>query len=291
MKAVYHLFHSEADLVHFHISAIGNFYMAGFPLIWSAQASTCKVLTIHSGSFSEKLNQSNYLKKAAFKYLLKKIDHIIVVNESQKAFLGHLDLPLDKISVVPAFLPPVVKKNDQLKNDVCQLRTKSDVLILVSGYALWYYGFHVVIEALKNLGSIDKSISVIFAFYNSYDESYVTELKADLADNFPHLIYRDLCPDEFAYLLSLIDIYVRPTDRDGDAVALREAAYFGKQVIASDCVQRPEGTLLFKTMDAASLSQAVIKVIECKSSGCISFDFEINKLKLLDIYSTLLESK
>ena len=50
---------------------------------------------------------------------------------------------------------------------------------------------------------------------------------------------------------------MRATDRDGDAVAIREASYFGKTVIASDCVERPSGTILFRTGDAESLAGAL----------------------------------
>lgn len=287
-KAVCHIFNNGADLIHFHISAIGNFCIAGFPLIWSARTSTPKVLTIHSGSFLEIFNKANFLKKTAFRYLAKKIDHIIVVNEKQKDILRHLDLPVDRVSVIPAFLPPVAKRAIGLERDISGLRSKSDVLILVSGPALRYYGFHTALEALRSLRGINRNISLIFAFYTAYDEPYVTELEAGLSGGFPHLVYRDLRPDEFSYLLSLVDIYIRATDRDGDSVALREAAYFGKQIIASDCVQRPEGAVLFKTMDPDSLGQAIARVIESESLGHIEFDFESNKLKLLNIYSTLL---
>lgn len=64
-----------------------------------------------------------------------------------------------------------------------------------------------------------------------------------------------------------------------DAVALREAAYFGEQIIASDCVVRPVGALLFETMNYVSLKNSLATALENPEMGLVDFDFQKNMVE------------
>lgn len=64
-------------------------------------------------------------------------------------------------------------------------------------------------------------------------------------------------PLSFIRLIEQSDMILRPTNTDGDALTVREALFLGKQVIASDVVKRPGGTLLFRNRDAGSLADAI----------------------------------
>ena len=64
-------------------------------------------------------------------------------------------------------------------------------------------------------------------------------------------------PHSFFRLLKLSDIMVRATSTDGDSLSVKEALTLQKKVIATDCVDRPEGVVLFKYDDAESLSKAL----------------------------------
>jgi len=57
----------------------------------------------------------------------------------------------------------------------------------------------------------------------------------------------------FVKLIEQSDMVIRPTNTDGDSLTIREGLYLNKIVLASDIVQRPEGTKLFKTRDAEDL--------------------------------------
>ena len=50
-------------------------------------------------------------------------------------------------------------------------------------------------------------------------------------------------------LFKKINLFIRPTFTDGDAVSIREALSFNCSVIASDVVQRPKSTVTFKNRD------------------------------------------
>lgn len=53
-------------------------------------------------------------------------------------------------------------------------------------------------------------------------------------------------PHSFLKVLNYSDIMIRNTQTDGDALSVKEALYFKKNVFASNCVDRPSGVFLFK---------------------------------------------
>lgn len=61
----------------------------------------------------------------------------------------------------------------------------------------------------------------------------------------------------FYALIKQSDIVVRATSTDGDSLSVREALYAGKPVVATDCVDRPSGTILFKYNDRQSFELAL----------------------------------
>ena len=61
----------------------------------------------------------------------------------------------------------------------------------------------------------------------------------------------------FVRLILESDLVLRATNTDGDALSLREALFFEKTVIASDVVDRPAGTVLFRNRDANDLAKKI----------------------------------
>ena len=61
----------------------------------------------------------------------------------------------------------------------------------------------------------------------------------------------------FFEILKLSDCYIRATTTDGDSLSVKEALSINKPVIASDCVDRPAGCILYKTADTGALLQRV----------------------------------
>jgi len=58
------------------------------------------------------------------------------------------------------------------------------------------------------------------------------------------------------------DLFLRPTNTDGDAVSIREALHFKVPAVASDVCPRPEGTILFKCRDIDDLTSKVKEVLD-----------------------------
>ncbi len=62
-------------------------------------------------------------------------------------------------------------------------------------------------------------------------------------------------------LLKAATVLLRPTTTDCDAVSIREALQFGRPVVASDGVARPEGTVVIVSRDLASFVIATRRVL------------------------------
>jgi glycosyltransferase involved in cell wall biosynthesis len=64
----------------------------------------------------------------------------------------------------------------------------------------------------------------------------------------------------FFEVLKQTDCFIRNTTTDGDSLSIKEALYSGTRVIASDCVDRPAGVIVFEISNPRSLEKAIFKV-------------------------------
>ena len=63
-------------------------------------------------------------------------------------------------------------------------------------------------------------------------------------------------------LLSKASVFVRATTTDGDSIMVREALEAGIPVVASDCVERPPGCILFRSGDRTSLRESLVQAFD-----------------------------
>ena len=66
-------------------------------------------------------------------------------------------------------------------------------------------------------------------------------LEADLSEIPWAKVWNELSPQRLASLVASSSALLRPTDRDGDSLIIREAIALGTRVIASDVSPRPAG--------------------------------------------------
>ncbi|MFY9781708.1 MAG: glycosyltransferase family 4 protein [Candidatus Baltobacteraceae bacterium] len=253
LRALAALRRSDASIVHFHVSAMDAFLWAVYPLLSSLNSKARRIVTVHGGSFVRSFESGPAWRRAALRSILGRFDLIVTVNHEQRRFIEGLGVDARRVKVVPAFLPPVATESPRVSEVLASLQGCRPIVVS-SGRGERYYGFHLILDALELDRSADRP-GLILCVYDSYDEKYMAELAA--RRKIRCTIVRDLDPGEFAWILERSDAYVRASDRDGDAVAIREAAFFGKAVIASDCVERPVGTVLFRTGDAGALAVAL----------------------------------
>jgi glycogen synthase len=265
VRAVAALRRQRPRIAHVHVSAMRTFALAGWPLLWALPRTTRSVLTVHSGSFVGEVGDAPGWRRALIASLVRRFDHIIAVNEEQRNVLCEIGVDSGRITVVPAFVPPIAEDGPESRA-VRSARAAGGAVVVVSGYAQRHYGFHDVIAAVGRLCAGGRNVTLAVCWYHSYDPAYLAVIEAQLRD-VPSLVFRDLSPGRFAAVLAAGDCYVRATDRDGDAVAIREAAFFGRPVIASDAVARCEGVRLYSHGNVVALASAIATCLSDPEAG------------------------
>ena len=247
----------KPDVIHIHVSAMEKFVYAGPILFLLSGRSAKRVLTIHSGSFVKRFLDQSSFKRLFTIGFLKKFSSLIAVNFDQKKVLAEHGCDKEKIAVVPAYLPAEVTESSTLRGLVDKAGFDGKKLLVTSGYGLQLYGYEKIIEALSIDPNLAKEFRLVVCLYNTYDEDYLGRLNDSISRLDDAVVLRGLAAGEFAYLLGQASVYVRATDRDGDAVAIREANSFGVKVIATSVVLRPEYCTLFDRNQTSSLIKAL----------------------------------
>ncbi len=252
------------SIVHIHASAFRN--LLKIYLLSRFFKNQSKLITIHSGTFNKKLNKQLKFKHYFLRKVLGNFNYIITVNIEQKQLLSNvLRIDSDKIVVIPAFIHPISSLEDFDNEDISLIEQSNKIKIVMSGYLQNYYGYDLVLEYLEN----NKKYFGLFIFYGTHNEEYKNRIisRIEILDNAHYFI--DLSPQQFNWLLKNADVYLRNTDRDGDCVAIREAAYWGVKVCASNAVTRPIGTELFSFNNKFEFENAVRNVMNQPNSGKI----------------------
>lgn len=230
------------------------------------------------------------------KFFVKKCDTLLVVNETtEKVFSGSVK----NLICFAAFIPPDLDQEPELPElvaDWCNKRRKSsDTVIMVSnawnlvthnGFDL--YGLDLCIEAMRLL--VEKGVTnyyLVFVVASNTSNQKMME-------GYKHFIQENKLEDyiliwesslSFVRLIKESDIVLRATNTDGDPLTIREAFCFGKSVIASDVIARPENTLLFKNRDAESLSRTILEATCSKNkSVCNNYSIDYYKKFYMDIF-------
>ena len=226
---------------------------------------------------------------------------IIIVNPH---IAERLHLAIDKCIVQHAFLPPDMADEPALPVTVAEWlrRAKENNSIIICANASKLdlfnnedlYGLDMCIEVARRLK--EKRLSVSFVFIVSAADpstgSFAKNFKliADLGLQEYFMLVNERL--SFVRLIENADIVLRPTNKDGDALTVREAIFLGKTALASDVVERPEGTVLFKTRDMKDLEiklEALVRNANAKSDHLktVSYNNEDFKKFYVNLINTV----
>lgn len=255
---------SKADIVHINSG------------IWSLRALNiiaCKlilrkkvIVTIHRDPNIEP-------HTGLTKWLLKMCDTAILVNKE-----GYDAMRTDSkcnYVLLPAFLPPDMNEEPELPIEVSEWLEKvnhkdNSYIMCSNAYRLMIhngedlYGLDMCIEAMIGLQKEQRDIQfyLIFVLASNPDQHERLAGYKDIISrnglNDKILIWE--APASFVRVLQRCDLVLRTTNTDGDAVSIREAQYFGKPVLASDVVGRPDGVYLFKARDVEDLTTKIKEI-------------------------------
>lgn len=245
----------SADIVHIH-SSIRLFLFIHLMVASLLRKPT--VITLHSW---REPAIKNGLWRCLFKLLKPRL--IFVSHEIQQ----RIDLPG---LVKEAYVHPDLDDEAELPAEVVDFvddnKAKGAVICVSNAYRLTQhqgeclYGLDMCLEAIDKIKLQSQNNLVMIYVVANYenDQSIVAQYQQFIEDHKLHdhfLLYKGSL--SFSKLLMAADMSVRATNTDGDALSVRESINLGCLTIASDCVARPEGSLLFKTRNTDDLVKVI----------------------------------
>jgi glycosyltransferase involved in cell wall biosynthesis len=223
---------------------------------------TTSILTIHGNLFAHSA-VNNLLQFYAIRFC----NYPILLNE--KSF--HLAKEMNSNSKwMSAFIPPQKQEflNIDLQDRIKYVKTKCKYVFCTNAHSLVYdtkgneiYGILFLVDFFKD---------------NPKDGFVVSDPKGEYLRFFKNnnfVLGENIIlltgNHSFFEVLKQADCFIRNTTTDGDSLSIKEALFSGTRVIASDCVDRPAGVIVFEVSNPQSFENAIFKV---KTEGNISLE-------------------
>jgi glycosyltransferase involved in cell wall biosynthesis len=259
---------ADEDIIHYQSSGWRVRMWIGL-LPWRAKT----VVSIQGNSLVDSWIQGGHLRRALIRLALYRTSYIILSNSDYVDFVLSLGIPQERVAVVPAFIPPVVDEQDDAQiptnvRDFCDAHTP---LLMANGTVVFYrgedlYGLDLLVELIRALKPVYSKVGLVCPlrpFSGGAERAYWTNLQAQVES---YGLTEDVCwvTDGIPVVYPLMrqsDLFIRPTNTDGDAVSVREALYFRTPVVASDASPRPQGTVLFRNRDVGDLILQVKRIL------------------------------
>ena len=195
-----------------------------------------------------------------------------------------------KAVLFSAFIPP--QKSESLLPEILKkannVRRTTQMLFATNAYDLVYdingnevYG---ILDLVKIFNEIPHLGLIISDPSGSYCKFFHKE-KIKLNNNV--MVISELHP--FVEILKISDCLIRNTTTDGDSLSIKEALYFRKKVLASNCVARPEEVQLIKSSNKNSIKNDILccfagkNILENQSELINGGD------QVIDLYNKLLK--
>jgi hypothetical protein len=214
------------------------------------------VITVHS--FRDKGILKKILNSISFKISTKNV----VVSRGISESFGYPHV------VLPAFITPSASEmvlDEVFLNLALKIKNSGRRLVVTNAFRLdifdnkEIYGFGDLIDLfstrqvhenygmIMNVSSIDGCLDI----FNSYKQKILDLGLSDCV----YILNERL---NFPGLLKMSDVFIRATTTDGDALSVRESLLLGVRTIASDCVVRPNGTIIYQSGNLGSLQNALL---------------------------------
>lgn len=258
-RVFFHLLKEPKEsYVIFHSNSVGHLVIQKL-----LQRKLRFIYFTHGESIIKEKNKKGWRYKT-----LKKADYIVTPTEElYKKCSGIFEK--NKIMHIPFILFP--DKVKELQNEVItQLKSKTD--FLMCGYAchldnynrVQLYGTDMMAKLVHELRERGYNVGCICLISDTSNQKAFNQLKMQVKEYGieDYFMILDKKIEEAIELYNSVDLYVRPTNTDGDSFSIWESLYTGTPVLASDATQRPRGCYLFKKRDDTDFLLKAINIIE-----------------------------
>ena len=200
-------------------------------------------------------------------FALRRMTGVISAGRDLIETVVRLGVDARRVHWCPSFLPPVVspQERDRVAGEIWSFVASHAPVIAANGRVLSYdgqdlYGLDLLVELAGRLKPVYPRVGMVICFWEHTprEDAYLDRLKArarelGVLDN----MLFNTGTGVFVPVLERSNLFVRPTNTDGDATSVREALYLGIPAVASDVVQRPAGAILFRSRDLDDLEAKV----------------------------------
>ncbi|MCB9849361.1 MAG: glycosyltransferase family 4 protein [Phycisphaerales bacterium] len=212
---------------------------------------------------------SSWIRRKLCTFAVRRMWRIVCVNRGLLEIAAGVGVPRERLLWCPGFLPPAPDATDRAGVDdtVWKFVADRSPVIAANGKVNVHrgedmYGLDHLVELASRLSDDYPNLGIVICFWDHLpkDEDALQALRNRAAElGVADRILFQTKPGRLMPVLAEADLFVRPTNTDGDANSIREALYLGVPTIASDVVERPDGTVLFPTRDLDAFESAVRK--------------------------------
>jgi len=203
-----------------------------------------------------------------------------------------LKIPINRLPVIPSYIPLVktsVSFSKNMQQIYSKIRSQVQYLIISTGYLERYYGYDLLIEAVKGL---DLNIGLLFVFYTTSDEQYKNQLIPKINNNPNMWCLDNIKSDDMLSFIKKADVLVRANFADTYGMVIGDAIQLDTPAIASDICPRHSGAILFKTGNSDDLREKIIstlKILDYQTTITQNSNDENNAEKLLKMYKSIIK--
>jgi glycosyltransferase involved in cell wall biosynthesis len=289
-----------ADILHFH----DGWHWSPAALAMLALGRKV-VMTFHDQEAGHAgWRAASPLERAASRRLIRHplVRWVAVSREIRRQLVG-LGVPPGRITVLPAYIPP---RSDPaspgLPAAVRDFIGAHGPILSTYGWKLAHdehgvdiYGFDHCLELVGALRVDHPRIGLVISLPQVADNQYLSRLQARCSELGigGDVLFVTEPLDEVHLIWQASDVYVRATNSDGDAVAVREALSLRVPVVASDASPRPPEVVLFGKRNLPALVGAVRQVLEDRprfARALETVEIEDNFPPLLSLYRELMQA-
>ena len=270
MKALFSLIQPGTKVLHCPLSGIN---ISKLLFLLFIKLIRVRITITLVASPEQTMGKSN-LKLFFILTLARVASHVIAANSDFKKILVNKGISDNKVSVISAFIPP---NNNSLKKQfipqaIVEFCTKHQPLIITYAHGPDFhkgedlYGLDLFEQLVQELKTDLPQLGIVIVIPEVTNKDYLKELKTRFSKSGldPFFCFAIRYNFSFVPLLQYVDLFIRATNTDGDALTLRESLYCGVLSVASDVCQRPEGTFLFRNRDSQDLCRAVREALNDK---------------------------
>lgn len=260
--------------IHLHSS---NVFVRFFCALFLSIMNKKLIITYH-GNIGRYGLFKNYLDKSSIKFCALPI----VLNKKSLAIAQRYNTNARLIS---AFLPPLADQDMKIKvrEVINDFNAKFEYVFCTNAYNVSFdkngkeiYGITPLVRIFNDYSNIALIISDPSGNY----KKYLNDKNIHISDNVEILNFKH----SFVNILQNVDGFIRATTTDGDSLSVKEALYFDKIVICSDCVDRPEGCLLYEAGNFDQLNKLLLNTCNGNYSNRSNHEDLYNMDELLEIY-------